>query len=201
LKNLKEKYKLIIDAIRKRVSESKISQKQIAEDLEIPYQTLRQLFIDKKSNGQMPSVPSSQNLLAIALYLELDLQRILYPEKALTEQDLDKIILNAIISIRKKKGINREELASAINFPLGTVNDIEGGQTKRIPALFLLMACQFLDIDITLTLKEGEAVELIKVPNNEDEDTEVDLVKKVEQLTNTVEGIQKELKALVKQQK
>lgn len=91
MKDLKEKYKLIIDAIREKVAEGKISQKQIAEDLEIPYQTLRQLFIDKKSNGQTPSVPSSQNLLAIALYLELDLQRILYPEKSLTDQELQAL--------------------------------------------------------------------------------------------------------------
>jgi transcriptional regulator with XRE-family HTH domain len=91
LKDLKEKYKLIIEAIREKVAEDKISQKQISDDLEIPYQTLRQLFIDKKSNGQMPSVPSSQNLLAIALYLELDLQRILYPEKSLTDQELQAL--------------------------------------------------------------------------------------------------------------
>lgn len=91
MKDLKEKYKLIIDAIRDKVAENKISQKQIAEDLDIPYQTLRQLFIDKKSNGQTPSVPSSQNLLAIALYLELDLQRILYPEKSLTDQELQAL--------------------------------------------------------------------------------------------------------------
>jgi len=119
LKKLKEKYKLIIDAIREKVAESKISQKQIAEDLDIPYQTLRQLFIDKKSNGQMPSVPSSQNLLAIALYLELDLQRILYPEKSLTEQELEMLSnmnfqtamlkFAEIMSQKMENGFNRLE--------------------------------------------------------------------------------------------
>lgn len=119
MKKLKEKYKLIIDAIREKVAESKISQKQIAEDLDIPYQTLRQLFIDKKSNGQMPSVPSSQNLLAIALYLELDLQRILYPEKSLTEQELEMLSnmnfqtamlkFAEIMSQKMENGFNRLE--------------------------------------------------------------------------------------------
>ncbi len=72
------------------------------------------------------------------------------------EDELDKILLNVIINVRKERDITREELAEAINFPLSTLNDIEGGRTKRIPGLFLLAASQFLGIDISRTLEKGK---------------------------------------------
>jgi transcriptional regulator with XRE-family HTH domain len=84
------------------------------------------------------------------------------------EQSLDKVILEAIITARKQRKISREELSNIIDFPLGTVNDIEGGRTKRIPGLFLLAACQYLNIDVSRTLDRGKIQFVENVINVED---------------------------------
>ncbi|MDX2302325.1 MAG: helix-turn-helix transcriptional regulator [Microscillaceae bacterium] len=74
------------------------------------------------------------------------------------QEELDKKLLRIIIEERKKQGFNREEFSKKIDIPLGTLNDIEGGRTQRIPALFVLKACQVLGIDMSASLDSDEPV-------------------------------------------
>ncbi|NJO00293.1 MAG: helix-turn-helix transcriptional regulator [Bacteroidia bacterium] len=77
-------------------------------------------------------------------------------------EDLDRILVGMIITERKRQGMSRETLAEKINYPLGTVNDIEGGRTRRIPANFVLRACKLLGIDINKAIQGEESYTAVK---------------------------------------
>ncbi len=109
--------------------------------------------------------------------------------------ELDKEILEEIVRVRKNEKISREKLAEAIDFPLGTVNDIESGRTSRIPANFILKACVYLNIDIRrFTNPELYREDTLITVNPENiGDILTTLIKKDAETSNEIEDLKRKM--------